>query len=96
LHKVKQLLTLTKLISSVSEPVLIAKQRHQNPIMGIVMKKDTLGKDEQVLNLPIKTEAVKSTNKKNYWNKTQIAMIFLAITVASALLFIFFAQTIAK
>jgi len=49
------------------EPVIIAKERHKNPIIGLCLKKDLKGKDEEVLNMkPIDTKDTKpdfSTSK---------------------------------
>jgi len=42
------------------EPVIIAKERHKNPIIGLCLKKDLKGKDEEVLNMkPIDTKDTK-------------------------------------
>jgi len=53
------------------EPMIIAKERHKNPIIGLCLKKDLKGKDEEVLNMkPIDVEDTKLDSLTNKSKKS--------------------------
>jgi len=53
------------------EPVAIAKERHQNPIIGLCLKKDLQGKDEKVLNMKPIDDKSQMPSSFDYVDKTQ-------------------------
>jgi hypothetical protein len=76
-----------------AEPEEIAKRRHENPIIGIALKKDIKGKDENVLNLKSKEgetkekvqeekPQTKTIDSKTLKPKSNKDMIFLGIATA--------------
>ncbi len=73
------------------EPERVAKERHENPIIGIALKKDIKGKDEQVLNLrdhktqPKDVEEVKNFKKfkglENVDLESKKNILLIAVTI---------------
>ena len=60
------------------EPVSLALKRHTNPIIGLAMKKDLKGKDEDVLNIVPSSVVSKSVSTKKPVNKKLVVLIFLS------------------
>ena len=77
------------------EPVAIAKERHQNPIIGLCLKKDLQGKDEKVLNMkpiddkspmPSSFDYVDKTQSKSSISNKKLLTIIIAIFIISSLI----------
>ncbi len=56
------------------EPEKVAKERDKDPVVGIALKKDIKGKDEDVLNLEIKKEQ-KQAPEKEEENKSEVKKV---------------------
>ena len=47
------------------EPISVAKMRHSDPIIGLALKKDLKGKDEEILNFALNTPKISEISKEN-------------------------------
>lgn len=79
------------------EPEDVAKTRHENPVVGLALKQDLKGKDEEVLNL--KLSVTQSTPNPKISSKNRKSPIILFIVVLSFIIIatvIFFRQVQTK
>lgn len=77
------------------EPEIIAKSRHEDPVIGLALKKDLKGKDEKVLNLkplviksppePKQSEKEKQVSTKPTLVNKKLLIVFLIILLLSSL-----------
>lgn len=67
----------------VVEPAVLAKKRHENPVVGIVLKDDEKGKDENVLTLEVDTENVKKKRLESVVRIGMLSSVLVGILIAT-------------
>ena len=83
-NKINQLSQNLGIKFMVIEPESISAQRDPNPIVGIVLKNDVAGKDEEVLNIVV-DEKIQGNSNKFWW----IVITLLSISLIALIYFLF-------
>lgn len=62
------------------EPIVLASKRHKNPVIGLALKKDLKGKDEQVLNvLPVPDDEVDASSPEDEESKKSSGFLMIVL-----------------
>lgn len=87
--KLKEAIDKANITVEAVEPVSIAQKRYENPVVGLALKKDLEGKDEDVLNLLIKPESDKRLHLPGISKKVTAVLvtIFLFVLIAGFFLY---------